>query len=149
VRSHFPAYIAGFCELIRRAGGASAQVSLQNAFSAGSSATIEHMFVETHDIDAMDLRGGVAEVEPSGRPVLRIVHDADREREAQAIILRLVLTERPSELRIEAVMARIGEPHLAARAITALVEAGLLLKIDEYVLATTAAVDFHELRLAA
>ena len=107
------------------------------------------MFVETHDIDAMDLRGGVAEVEPSGRPVLRIVHDADRERESQAIILRLVLTERPSELRIEAVMARIGEPHLAARAITALVEAGLLLKIDEYVLATTAAVDFHELRLAA
>ena len=77
------------------------------------------------------------------------VHDADREREAQAIILRLVLTERPSELRIEAVMARIGEPHLAARAIPALVEAGLLLKIDEYVLATTAAVDFHELRLAA
>lgn len=108
------------------------------------------MFVETHDIDAMDLRGGVAEVEPNeGRPVLRIVHDADREREAQAIILRLVLTERPAELRIEAVMARIGEPHLAARAITALVEAGLLLKIDEYVLATTAAVDFHELRLAA
>jgi hypothetical protein len=123
---------------------------LQNGFSAGSSATIEHMFVETHDIDAMDLRGGVAEVEQNeGRPVLRIVHDADREREAQAIILRLVLTERPAELRIEAVMARIGEPHLAARAITALVEAGLLLKIDEYVLATTAAVDFHELRLAA
>ena len=83
------------------------------------------------------------------RPVLRIVHDADREREAQAIILRLVLTERPAELRIEAVMARIGDPHLAARAITALVEAGLMLKIDEYVLATTAAVDFHELRIAA
>jgi hypothetical protein len=123
---------------------------LQNGFSAEGGATIEHMFVETHDIDAMDLRGGVAEVEPNeGRPVLRIVHDADREREAQAIILRLVLTERPAELRIEAVMARIGEPHLAARAITALVEAGLLLKIDEYVLATTAAVDFHELRLAA
>jgi hypothetical protein len=97
----------------------------------------------------MDLRGGVAEVEPSERPVLRIVHDADREREAQAIILRLVLTERPAELRIEAVMARIGDPHLAARAITALVEAGLMLKIDEYVLATTAAVDFHELRIAA
>jgi hypothetical protein len=95
----------------------------------------------------MDLRGGVAEVEPNERrPVLRIVHDADREREAQAIILRLVLTERPAELRIEAVMARIGEPHLAARAITALVEAGLMLKIDEYVLATTAAVDFNELR---
>jgi hypothetical protein len=99
----------------------------------------------------MDLRGGVAEVEPqeARRPVLRIVHDADREREAQAIILRLVLTERPAELRIEAVMARIGDPHLAARAITALVEAGLMLKIDEYVLATTAAVDFHELRIAA
>jgi hypothetical protein len=109
------------------------------------------MFVETHDIDATDLRGGVAEVEPleTRRPVLRVVHDADREREAQAIILRLVLTERPAELRIEAVMARIGEPHLAARAITALVEAGLMLKIDEYVLATTAAVDFHELRIAA
>jgi hypothetical protein len=98
----------------------------------------------------MDLRGGVAEVEPNeSRPVLRIVHDADREREAQAIILRLVLTERPAELRIEAVMARIGDPHLAARAITALVEAGLMLKIDEYVLATTAAVDFNELRMAA
>jgi hypothetical protein len=98
----------------------------------------------------MDLRGGVAEVEPNERrPVLRIVHDADRERDAQAIILRLVLTERPAELRIEAVMARIGEPHLAARAITALVEAGLMLKIDEYVLATTAAVDFNELRMAA
>jgi hypothetical protein len=98
----------------------------------------------------MDLRGGVAEVEQNEqRPVLRIVHDADREREAQAIILRLVLTERPAELRIEAVMARIGEPHLAARAITALVEAGLMLKIDEYVLATTAAVDFNELRMAA
>jgi hypothetical protein len=99
----------------------------------------------------MDLRGGVAEVEPqeTGRPVLRIVHDADREREAQAIILRLVLTERPAELRTCAVMARIGDPQLAARAITALVEAGLMLKIDEYVLATTAAVDFHELRSAA
>jgi hypothetical protein len=150
VRSHFPADIAGFCELTGLPGGLSAQVSLQNRFSAGSSATIEHMFVETHDIDAMDLRGGVAEVEPNERrPVLRIVHDADREREAQAIILRLVLTERPAELRIEAVMARIGEPHLAARAITALVEAGLMLKIDEYVLATTAAVDFNELRMAA
>jgi hypothetical protein len=125
------------------------QAFLQDGFSAASSATIEHMFVETHDIDAMGLRGGVAEVEPSERPVLRIVHDADREREAQAIILRLVLTERPAELRIEAVMARIGNPHLAARAITALVEAGLMLKIDEYVLATSAAVDFHELRIAA
>ena len=109
------------------------------------------MFVETHDIDAMDLRGGVAEVEPDERqrPRLRVVHDADREREAQAIILRLVLSERPAELRTCAVMARIGDPHLAARAITALVEAGLLLKVDEYVLATTAAVDFHGLGIAA
>jgi hypothetical protein len=81
--------------------------------------------------------------------VLRVVHDADREREAQAIILRLVLTERPAELRIEAVMARIGDVPMAARAITALVEAGLLLKVDEYVLATAAAVDFHNLRLVA
>jgi hypothetical protein len=108
------------------------------------------MFVKTKEVDATELRGGVAELKQSERrPVLRVVHDADREREAQAIILRLVLTERPAELRIEAVMARIGEPHLAARAITALVEAGLLLKIDEYVLATTAAVDFHQLRNAA
>ena len=107
------------------------------------------MFVETHDIDAMELRDGVAEVEQGERrPVLRIVHDADREREAQAIILRLVLTERPAELRIEAVMARIGDVEMAARAITALVEAGLLLKIDEYVLATTTAVNFNELRNA-
>jgi hypothetical protein len=104
------------------------------------------MFVETHDIDAIGLRDGIAEVEKSERPVLRIVHDADREREAQAIILRLVLTERPAELRIEAVMARIGDVEMAARAITALVEAGLLLKIDEYVLATTTAVNFNELR---
>jgi hypothetical protein len=123
---------------------------LQIRFAAGDGGTIEHMFVETHDIDAMEPRGGVAEVEKSERrPVLRVVHDADREREAQAIILRLVLSERPAELRIEAVMARIGEVELAARAITALVEAGLLLKIDEYVLATTAAVDFHDLQLAA
>jgi len=50
------------------------------------------MFVETHDIDAMEPRAEVAEVEQNERrPVLRIVHDADREREAQAIILRLVL----------------------------------------------------------
>src|ERR1700750_956854 len=105
------------------------------------------MFVETHDIDAMDLHGGVAEVEQNEqRPVLRIVHDADREREAQAIILRLVLSERPAELRIEAVMARIGDVELAARAITALVEAGLMLKTDEYVLATTTAVNFNQLR---
>jgi hypothetical protein len=94
----------------------------------------------------MDLRDGVAEVEQSERPVLRIVHDADREREGQAIILRLVLTERPAELRIEAVMARIGDVEMAARAITALVEAGLLLKIDEYVLATSTAVNFNQLR---
>jgi hypothetical protein len=107
------------------------------------------MFVETHDIDAIGPRGTVAEVKQNERPVLRIVHDADREREAQAIILRLVLAERPSELRIEAVMARIGDVELAARAITTLVEGGLLLKIDEYVLATTAAVGFHEVHLAA
>lgn len=94
----------------------------------------------------MDLRDEVAEVEQSGRPALRIVHDADREREAQAIILRLVLTERPAELRIEAVMARIGDVEMAARAITALVEAGLLLKVDEYVLATATAVNFNLLR---
>ncbi len=105
------------------------------------------MFVETHDIDAIGLRDEVAEVNTSGgRPRLRIVHDADREQEAQAIILRLVLSERPAELRIEAVMARIGDVELAARAITALVEAGLLLKIDEYVLATTTAVNFNQLR---
>ncbi|HXF32148.1 MAG TPA: hypothetical protein VN522_11555 [Solirubrobacterales bacterium] len=95
----------------------------------------------------MDLRDGVAEVKQSERrPNLRIVHDADREREAQAIVLRLVLTERPAELRIEAVMARIGDVEMAARAITTLVESGLLLKIDEYVLATTTAVNFHQLR---
>jgi hypothetical protein len=105
------------------------------------------MFVETHDIDAIELREEIAEVETSERrPILRIVHDADREREAQKIILRLVLTERPAELRIEAVMARIGDVEMAARAITALVEAGLLLKIDEYVLATATAVNFNELR---
>lgn len=80
------------------------------------------------------------------RPVLRIVHDADREREAQAIILRLVLTERPAELRTCAVMARIGDVEMAARAITVLVDSGLLLKIDEYVLATSTAVNFNELR---
>jgi hypothetical protein len=105
------------------------------------------MFVETHDIHATVPRDGVAEVEKSERrPVLRIVHDADREREAQAIILRLVLTERPAELRLEAVMARIGDVEMAARAITALVEAGLLLKVDEYVLATATAVNFNALR---
>jgi hypothetical protein len=105
------------------------------------------MFVETHDIDAMEPRDGVAEVEQNERrPILRIVHDADREREAQAIILRLVLTERPAELRIEAVVARIGDVEMAVRAITALVEAGLLMKVDEYLLATTTAVNFHALR---
>ena len=106
------------------------------------------MFVETHDIhdiDGIELRDEVAEVERE-RPVLRVVHDADREREAQAIILRLVLTERPAELRTCAVMARIGDVELAARAITALVHAGLLLKIDEYVLATTTAVNFNAIR---
>ncbi len=108
------------------------------------------MFVETHYIDAIELRDEVAEVERNERrPVLRIVHDADREREAQAIILRLVLTERPAELRIEAVMARIGDVEMAARAITVLVDSGLLLKADEYVLATSTAVNFHELRNAA
>lgn len=107
------------------------------------------MFVETHDIDAMEPRDIVAEVKRSERPVLRLVHDAEREREAQAIILRLVLTERPSELRIEAVIARIGDIDLAVRAITTLVEGGLLLKIDEYVMATAAAVSFHEVGLAA
>ena len=106
------------------------------------------MFVQTDDIDAIELRDSVAEVKPSElRPVrLRVVHDRDKEREAQAIILRLVLTERPAELRTCAVMARIGDPELAARAVTSLIEAGLLLKVDEYVLATTTAVDFNELR---
>jgi hypothetical protein len=95
----------------------------------------------------MEPRDGVAEVKHNeGRPVLRIVHDADREREAQAIILRLVLTERPAELRLEAVMARIGDVEMAARAITVLVESGLLLKVDEYVLATSTAVNFNKLR---
>jgi hypothetical protein len=108
------------------------------------------MFVETHDIDAIELRDSVAEVKRIERPVrLRLVHDADREREAQAIILRLVLSERPSELRLEAVIARIGNVELAVRAITALVEGGLLLKIDEYVMATAAAVSFHDINLAA
>jgi hypothetical protein len=109
------------------------------------------MFVQTEDIDAIGLRDSVAEEERSERgPVrLRIVHDRDKEREAQAIILRLVLTERPAELRTCAVMARIGDPELAARAIIALVGAGLLLRVDEYVLATTTAVDFNELRNTA
>ena len=107
------------------------------------------MFVETHDIHAIEPRDRVAEVKHSERPILRIVHDADREREAQAIILRLVLTERPAELRIEAVMARIGDVEMAARAIQVLVDSGLLLKIDEYVLATTTAVEFHQLRNVA
>ena len=99
---------------------------MQIRFSAGTGATLEHMFVETHDIDAMGPRDTVAEVQRSERPVLRLVHDAEREREAQAIILRLVLTERPSELRIEAVVARIGDVELAVRAITTLVELGIL-----------------------
>lgn len=122
---------------------------MQIRFSAGTGATLEHMFVETHDIDASEPRDTVAEVKRSERPVLRLVHDADREREAQAIILRLVLSERPSELRLEAVIARIGDVELAVRAITTLVEGGLLLKIDEYVLATAAAVSFHDISLAA
>jgi hypothetical protein len=123
------------------------QLSLQIAFSAGGGGTLERMFVQTHDIDAIGLRDGVAEAERDERqPVrLRVVHDRDREREAQAIILRLVLAERPAELRTLAVMARIGDPEMAARAITALVEDGLLLKVDEYLLATTAAVELHHL----
>lgn len=87
------------------------------------------------------------------RPVrLRVVHDVDRdrdrerEREAQAIILRLLLAERPAELRTCAVLARIGEPKLAARAVGALVDAGLVIRIDEYLLATAAAVSFQSLR---
>lgn len=107
------------------------------------------MFVQTQDIDAIELRDGVAEANRSERtrPVrLRVVHDVDREREAQAIVLRLLLTERPSELRTCAVMARIGEPELAARAVEALVDAGLVIRIDEYVLATAAAVSFQRLR---
>jgi hypothetical protein len=106
------------------------------------------MFVQTHDIDATGLRDSVAEAEQSERrPVrLRVVHDIDREREAQAILLRLVLSERPAELRIEAVLARLGDIDLARRAVDALIEDGLLLRIDEYVLATSAAVGFNQLR---
>lgn len=106
------------------------------------------MFVQTHDIDAIELRDSVAEAEQGERrPVrLRVVHDIDREREAQAIILRLVLAERPAELRIEAVLMRLGDIDLARRAVDALVEDGLLIRIDEYVLATSAAVGFHQLR---
>ncbi len=107
------------------------------------------MFVQTEDINAIGLRDEIAGGNRSERPRpirLRVVHDADREREAQAIILRLLLTERPSELRLEAVMARIGEPRLAARAVEALADAGLVVRIDEYLLATAAAVSFHRLR---
>ncbi|HVT00373.1 MAG TPA: hypothetical protein VHE08_07645 [Solirubrobacterales bacterium] len=97
----------------------------------------------------MELRDAVAEtnrIEPRRVVPLRVVHDIDREREAEAIILRLVLAERPAELRTVAVMARIGEPDLATRAIDSLVEAGLLCRIDEYVLATAAAARFDRLR---
>lgn len=107
------------------------------------------MFVQTQDIDARDLRDEVAEAQRSERirPVrLRVVHDVDREREAQAIILRLVLAEKPSELRIEAVMARVGDPELAARALQGLADSGLVIRIDEYILATAAAVRFHRLQ---
>jgi hypothetical protein len=107
------------------------------------------MFVQTQEIDATELRDEVAEAKRSERmrPVrLRVVHDVDREREAQAIILRLILAERPSELRTCAVIARIGEPELAGRAIDALVDAGLVIKVDEYVLATAAAARFQRLR---
>lgn len=106
------------------------------------------MFVQTQDIDALELRDEVAEAKRSEptRPVrLRVVHDAEREREAQAIILRLLLSERPAELRTCAVTARIGDPELAARAIDVLVDAGLLVRIDEYLLATAAAVGFQSL----
>ena len=78
-----------------------------------------------------------------------MVHDVDRDREAQGVILRLVLSETPAELRIEAVLARVGDVDLGVRAVTALVETGLLLKIDEYVLATTTAVDLHQLSESA
>jgi hypothetical protein len=104
------------------------------------------MFVQTHEVDAIGLRDGVVEAErDERRPVrLRVVHDIDRDRTAQATILRLVLSETPAELRIEAVLARVGDVDLGVRAVTALVEAGLLLKIDEYVLATTTAVELHQ-----
>jgi hypothetical protein len=107
------------------------------------------MFVQTQDIDAIELRDEVAETKRSEptRPVrLRVVHDVDREREAEAIILRLLLTERPSELRTCAVTARIGDPELAARAIDTLVDSGLLIRIDEYLLVTAAAASFQSLR---
>jgi hypothetical protein len=106
------------------------------------------MFVQTHDIDAIELRDSVAEVEQGERqPVrLRVVHDIDREREAQAVLLRLVLAERPAELRVEAVLARLGDIELARRAVAALVEDGLLIRVDEYLLATSAAVGFNHLR---
>jgi hypothetical protein len=107
------------------------------------------MFVQSQEIDAIELRDAVAEVNriERRRPVrLRVVHDIDREREAEAIILRLILAERPSELRTCAVMARIGEPEMATRAIDSLVDAGLVVRIDEYVLATAAAVRFDRLR---
>jgi hypothetical protein len=107
------------------------------------------MFVQTQEIDAIELRDAVAEANQieRRRPVrLRVVHDIDREREAQAIILRLILAERPAELRTEAVLARIGEPELASRAIDALVDVGLLVRIDEYLLATAAAVRFNSFR---
>jgi hypothetical protein len=100
-------------------------------------------------MNATGLREEVAEANRSepARPVrLRVVHDADREREAQAIILRLLLTERPSELRTCAVMARIGEPEFAGRAIAALADSGLVIEVDEYLLATAAAVSFNRLR---
>ena len=85
-------------------------------FAAGRHGTLERMFVQTHDIDAIEFHDDAdqSEVERA-RPVLRVVHDADREREAQAIILRLVLAERPAELRIEAVMARIGDQRAHVR----------------------------------
>ena len=106
------------------------------------------MFVETEDINAIGPRDVVAEVNETKRhpPVLRVVRDIDREGEAQAIILRLLLSERPAELRTCAVMARIGDPELAVRAIASLIAGGLVLRIDEYLLATAAAVGFDHLR---
>lgn len=91
----------------------------------------------------MGLRDEVAGANRGERPRLarlRLVHDANREREARGTILRLLLSERPAELRACAVMARIGEPRLAGRAIEGLVEAGLVIRVDEYLLATAAAV---------
>lgn len=97
----------------------------------------------------MGLRDEVTETkrsEPRRPARLRVVHDVDRELRAQATILRLLLSERPAELRTCALMARIGEPELAGRAVEALVGAGLVIRVDEYLLATTTAVRLARLR---